>query len=71
MKLGIRENEVTMKKMFKQFDTNNDGELSKEEIKKGLKNCLQADESQMIMHEDDLTVLMERMDKDGNGTISY
>ena len=56
-----------MLQYFKEFDIDGDGELSKDELRKGIKKCMALDDC----HEDDLTILMERMDKDGNGTVSY
>jgi hypothetical protein len=37
MKVGLKKNEIDMKKLFFDLDTNGDGELSKEELKQGLK----------------------------------
>jgi Ca2+-binding EF-hand superfamily protein len=65
--MTVKENSRKMKQLFKSFDQDGDGELTREELKAGIKQCMALDDC----HEDDLTVLMERMDKDGNGTISY
>lgn len=51
-----------MRLAFMAMDTNSDGKLSKEELSKGLKGKIE---------EEDINHLLEKIDIDGNGTISY
>lgn len=64
---------------FKKLDTNGDGQLDRDELKKGNFNKLFkcetysqiAYESHGALNEDDFTNLMEKLDNDKSGAIDY
>ena len=63
--LILKEERVDLKKLFKEWDTNGDGVLSKEEIMAGYKKVYgHADE-------DEIENMIKSIDLDGNGVIDY
>ncbi|KAG7399912.1 hypothetical protein PHYBOEH_007598 [Phytophthora boehmeriae] len=62
-----KEQGVDLKKSFTHFDANGDGEISRDELKRGLLalGCFND------MKEEDFDLLLERLDEDGSGKIDF
>ena len=63
-----QQSEIGLKSMFKAFDRNGDGSLSKEEITRAWKMFINPDKESA---EKDIEECMAHCDLDGDGTISY
>ena len=66
-RIGVKKAEKNMLQIFKEFDLDGNGELSIDELRLGIKRCLEIDD----FCEDDLAMMMDRFDKDGDGSITY
>jgi Ca2+-binding EF-hand superfamily protein len=66
-RIGVKKAENNMLKIFKQFDTDGNGELSMDELRLGITKSLKIDD----FCEDDLAMMMDRFDKNGDGSITY
>ncbi len=65
--MNTKQNEDKMLAIFKQFDSNNDGILTLEEIREGFKEFL----GEQMLFEGELNKIMEQIDLNRNGLIEY
>lgn len=62
----VREADDEIKKQFEFFDTNNDGKISKKELKRGLKKLDVGKLSEKMVNE-----MMNAADLDGDGEVDF